>query len=323
VVTFRILHVSDLHLAQVGESINWIDLRPRRKAAVSAFRHAREGHRIHLRRPTSHDIAALQDLAEHAFSDPELDLILITGDIATTGEPDDLQAAFDFIAKPAAAGWKTSDDAPTLAAAETPIAILPGNHDRYENTRFPFGAAAVVFDDVFNEYWWAGQNASPLAILQKGNEWLLLIGADFSLRVPEYRNNPFAHAGQGDVSRHVLKSLRLLTRRYRDQLLRRGAAASVAWAIHFAPRCPDPLLALRNDESLITAAEEDGVHHIFCGHTHQADEPPPIGNVHIHCAGTGSSFDSPHGNFIHTREIDVVSGTITDIRSTDHRLGVT
>lgn len=319
--TFRILHVSDLHIARVAESISWIDLRPRRKAAIRAFRHSREGHIVHLRHPTTHDIAALQDVAEHAFADPELDLILITGDLATTGEADDLSIAFNFIAGTPAAGWKTGSDTPTLAAAKVPIVLLPGNHDRYENTRFPFGAAAVVFDDVFNQYWWAGQNASTLAALRKDNEWLVLIGADFSLRIPEYRNNPLAHAGQGEVSRHVLKTLRLLTKRFRDHLLQRSATAAVAWAIHFAPRCTNTLLRLRNDDALLAAAEDDGVHHIFCGHTHEPSETT-IGTVRIYCAGTASSFDSPHGNVIHTREIDVLNGTITAVRTTDHRIGI-
>lgn len=319
--TFRILHVSDLHIARVAESINFIDLRPRRKAVIRAFRRSHEGHPIHFRHPTSHDIAALQDVAEHAFLDSELDLILITGDIATTGEADDLRVAVDFIAGPPAAGWMTARDTPTLAAAKTHIALLPGNHDRYENAKFPFGAAAVVFDDLFNDYWWAGQNASLIAVLEKQNEWLLVLGADFSLRVPEYGYNPLAHAGQGEVSPHVLKSLRLLTKRCTEQLKRKGMTPAVVWAVHFAPRCEDTLLRLRNDDQLLAAAESEGVHHIFCGHTHEEGESV-MGNIEVHCAGTASSFEPEHGNFIHTREIDVTSGVITKVRSTPHELGV-
>jgi len=310
-------------VARVAESINFIDLRPRRKALVQAFRLSRTGHAVHLRRPATHDIAALQDLAEHAFSDAELDLILITGDIATTGDREDVNAAFDFISRPTAGGWMSDRNTPTLAAADAPIVLLPGNHDRYENTKFPFGAAAFAFDDVFNEYWWVGQNASFLAGLEKEGEWLLILGADFSLRIPEYRKNPLSHAGQGEVSPHVLKSLRLLTRKCRERLKRKSMTPAVIWAIHFAPRCTDTLLRLRKDERFLAAAEADGVYHIFCGHTHEpAVPPPPMGNINVYCAGTASSFGSPRGNHIHTREIEVVNGTIVEIRSIDDQLGM-
>lgn len=320
-VTFRVLHVSDLHVARVAESVNFVDVRSRRKGLIRAIRGQYKGHPVHFRHPTSHDIAALQDVAEHAFLDPELDLILITGDIATTGEADDLRVAVDFITGPPAAGWMTARNTPTLAAAKAPVALLPGNHDRYENATFPFGAAAVVFDDLFNDYWWAGQNASPIAVLKKETEWLLVMGADFSLRVPEYRKNPLAHAGQGEVSPHVLKSLRLLTKRCKEQLKRRHVTPAAVWAIHFAPKCDDERLQLRNDDEFLAAAESDGVHHIFCGHTHEPGDPQ-IGKVQVHCAGTASSFEPELGNFIHTREIDVTGGVITDVRSTPHELGV-
>src|SRR5258708_1354285 len=134
---------------------------------------------------TSHD----PDLAEYMAmiahegqTRGDIDLALITGDLARTGADDDLETAFDYVNSPAKRGWLTEEGKPTLRGTSGFVTLLPGNHDRYAGgpACFPGG---VSFDTVFAAYWGAGQGVQLLRVLTSptGDERLAIVGADLSL----------------------------------------------------------------------------------------------------------------------------------------------
>lgn len=325
--TFRILHVSDLHLAQIARTINFIDTRSVRQHAVLAYKRLRgSSTTLRYRRPTSHDPAAVYNLAAHLYQNPDVDLILITGDIATTGDLSDQQTAHELLTAQPEHRWTSAHQRPTLRGAMAPVAILPGNHDRYTRIQFPFGTAGAAFDAVFREYWPAGQDAFEIGVLRKEGEWLGIVGADFTLRKGD-ATDALAQTGEGEVYQDILANLRSRTREMRDQIeTRTGARVAIIWAVHFAPAFKGckPLLGLRNEDALLTAAKEEQVFHILCGHTHESRTyalQVKKTYVHIYCAGTAAAYDAKHGNFIHSRDVKVLNGEIQgDIRTSDHQM---
>src|SRR6476660_6992469 len=84
--SFRILHASDLHIgAKAGRTgfPEWL------------------GHPTSIPTDvTTHDPAIAESFARFLIEDPDFDLVLLTGDIATTGRRGDLAAARAFVQGP-------------------------------------------------------------------------------------------------------------------------------------------------------------------------------------------------------------------------------
>lgn len=120
---FRLLHASDLHLATAPGQIGVADLWSVGLCGLP---------RLSL--VSSYDDSLLHQLARFAKARaPEIDGIVLTGDLATTGHPGDLAVALDFVTGPAdpTHGWLTADGRPTLGGIGCPLWLLPGNHDRF------------------------------------------------------------------------------------------------------------------------------------------------------------------------------------------------
>jgi len=123
----RILHASDLHICTVSNLTSPID----RLTAGTLFDAVVAGILV-----SSYDVGVLQRFADFAYQQAArglLDGLVLTGDIATTGEFEDLSKALDFFkAQPdIRLNTHTSEDEPTLAGLSIPVFLLPGNHDRY------------------------------------------------------------------------------------------------------------------------------------------------------------------------------------------------
>jgi len=313
---FRVLHLSDLHFAATAEAVNFVDVPRSQLATEMVSRLRKKTTEITFRYPTTYDPSAAEDIAIVAFLDTELDLILISGDISTTGTRSDLVVAKEFITATPARGWLSERNFPTLVAANVPIALLPGNHDRFRRASFPFGTGGTEFDEQFNEHWWVGQNASLLGLLKKDSDWIAFVGADFTLH--EKTLDPREEAGRGHVSEHILKSLRLLTKRVRESVQQRyEKSPAVAWVVHFAPEFEglDEFLVLENDAVLIAAAAEDSVNHILCGHTHEKRvyQARTQRSVTVHCAGAASAYKAPQGNVVQIVEFHAEQGVIQKV----------
>jgi DNA repair exonuclease SbcCD nuclease subunit len=291
VPTFRLLHLSDLHLAA-----------RKRRLRQSRF-----------------DPAVLEELARSAyFLRDHYDAFLISGDLGDSGGMDDLELAFDFLyatAQPSSPAWLSARQKPTLQAAGKPIFLMPGNHDRYRS--WPGGdPAGRNFDSVFSGGWSVGvTGVQGIPLPSKNNPFLWLLFADFTLAREGDATGSVGKWGQGYVYED----------RLRDLVSNTSAAqannAAVVWVIHFAPEFENHYqlkdsLRLLLGGSLMRKARDLNIRHIFCGHTHQRKvypERPPF-DVSVHCAGTACCRAHNEDTSFHLVEIDVAAGQVTEVR---------
>jgi 3',5'-cyclic AMP phosphodiesterase CpdA len=307
--TFHLLHVSDLHIAVRPRMVGFPDWKslpqlPGGKTGVLA--------------PSSYDPFLVEAVARWLDRHPNrFDLVLVTGDLATTGHPADLALAHDYLFAPVASAYWSQTGQATLQVGRVPLCIMPGNHDRYEG--WYLGPGGAEFDATFGQKGWsAAQGAQALIALQGSNgEKLAIVAADFSLASYWHSTRIWGYLGQGKVYPSVLQALRQVTLQERE----RHGSVAVVWAVHFPPDfvAIDPDLALLNEQNLLDEAAALDVWHFFCGHTHEAREYAPAGNplIRVHCAGTTTQYATQHGNVMHETAIDVNGGRVVAVRRTD------
>ena len=144
-VTFRLLHASDFHLAETPY-----------KAGTTTAGWVAKFKPKKLSRPwlqISHDPHVLRAFAVFAHGIAhEIDALIVTGDLSTTGRRVDLHAAKAFLTDPAVGATPlTSEGEPTLSAygKRNRLDVLPGNHDRYRSAARLYRPGGTVFDSVF------------------------------------------------------------------------------------------------------------------------------------------------------------------------------
>lgn len=316
---FRLLHASDFHIAQTpywaGEPTNpWLARLTR------------------LGRQKSYDPSVLDAFAKWIWwnggfapdSGPlPFDAILLTGDMAATGDIVDLQEAYGFVDNPPAIGsYRTPAGKPTLAFAQkfNLIRLLAGNHDRYRSGFSFYLPGGTVFDSVFcpgagggNNYWCEKQGFTFARSWTKGRAALQIWMIDFSLRSLDRGKRHYGlpgWLGQGRVLRESLygpegtpaaptpASLVSQTLSRYQKAIGQGLAPIVIWAMHFDPFSTDALLQLLNSDLLIAATRKAGVSAILCGHTHESKVKPLSPTTAVFACGTTSaSGDEPNNDF--------------------------
>lgn len=295
---FRLLHLSDLHFAE--------------KPRVAGFPNV-------ISRPpgwlASHDPDLALKAAEYAYREQNnLHAIVLTGDIATSGARNDLRAARAFVDAPAISAHLTANGEGTLKAANLPIALIPGNHDRFHD--WPYHPGRKSFDGEFQDYWPSGKKVTTLLVLRGSSEHLALIAADLSLVRFQHAQgwSGFEYLGQGKAYRRLVNNLVRETAMQRQAY---GDQLGVVWLIHFPPGFPhiSSMLRLLDEQILLAGAASAGVTDLFLGHTHEANSYQ-VGALNMHCAGTATQYASSSGNSIHVREV-TVSGSQTQVQSTD------
>lgn len=291
--SFSILHASDLHIAAVPNALGLVDF---------DFDEFLE-HPSLFDFQSSHDDDMLEALAHRVYELRRgLDLVLLTGDLATTGARDDLFAAKSRLTAPAKRRYLTAGGKSTLGFMGKKLKLMPGNHDRFR--RAPaFLPGGTAFDEIFAEHWNVGQSVQLLADMKKEGVRLAVLAADFTLAEDDFDTitRRFQHFGCGRVYDERLHELERRTRELRDQ------GAAVAWAVHFTPSSGDPNLALLEDELLMQAASDRGVSVVLCGHTHASKPLHEVGGVPVAVCGTTTQDHSPQGNFLHVLKIDLPS----------------
>lgn len=233
-----------------------------------------------------------------------MDWLIITGDITHTGRIVDLREAREFVLG-IEADFANSDE-----EGKRSLALIPGNHDRYEN-KGPAPGNVGPFEEKFKRFWSIGQDVQFRVLSE---ELRVQAGfADFTLQkkdavylpaMAEWQRHPPSSAeikewiemwGNGCVHEDLLESLS------EASASRISSGWRIIWVIHFAPFHPSLnqdgwKLRLRNEEHLISRARDLGVTHIFCGHTHQQDHYNCHG-VEVFCAGQSlrhSRFATAH-----------------------------
>jgi hypothetical protein len=150
----KILHASDLHIS-VNEGsrsgTDWLhdlyNAGPSWKSKIALVKAWEKIGTI-----SSHNVQILEDLTEFACKHEKrfdgenvksgcIDAVLLTGDLATTGDEKDIKLMYAFLEGPSTKKpWHTIDQTdqnrgfPTLGALKIPVGVLPGNHDRLEKT---------------------------------------------------------------------------------------------------------------------------------------------------------------------------------------------
>ncbi|HEY7310583.1 MAG TPA: metallophosphoesterase [Gemmataceae bacterium] len=290
---FRLLHASDLHFARVPRQIGLPDLRHAWASRVSGT----------WAPVSSHGPIYADAFAAFVYANRNgLDAIFLSGDVATTGDPGDLRPAHRFLHAPAAAGYLSVKNRPTLQAANKPIVLLPGNHDRFGSFHLP---GKTSFDKVFAQDWKARQGCQLLWMGQRRGAALALIGVDFSLRPRDagsvYGGLPLlGFLGQGRIYAARLQRLRLLTRSVQQKY----PGCTLLWGMHFEPSAADPSLALLDDHLLSQALQQERVAAILCGHTH-AGRIKDFAGTPVYVCGTTTQYASVQGNHFHVLEIDI------------------
>jgi 3',5'-cyclic AMP phosphodiesterase CpdA len=299
VTTFRLLHASDLHFYRREHTVGLPDSLPRLiKGEIGLWG-------VNL--VSSHDLPLAEALAHFAYVNRAgLDAVVLTGDLATTGDVEDLALARLFVsATPAEGDYQTPDGFPTLAAADLPVLLLPGNHDRYGKWYKLFPPGGTNFDALFGDYWGAGQGVQTLWTGSRHGAALAVIGADFCLGDGDAGGLVvYGHLGRGRVYDNLAHQLVEQSARARAE----NPACAVVWAIHFEPEAGEDSLALYDPEGrLAGAVAEARPAAILCGHTHLESQRKAFAGVDglVCLCGTTTQWHAPYGNYLQVIEVEV------------------
>jgi len=247
---------------------------------------------------TSYHPLALDSLVNFVLSQSELDAIILSGDIATTGFEHDLLKAKEFLDGPPAGAHAAGLS--VLANIGPPVWILPGNHDRYTYTgqEWFFSPGGTLFDQVLSNHWSGKVKAYP-PLRNAGNRLsVLTLAADFCLKKSSdsTRLHRFNKLAQGRVYEEVLVALETetLSQQEQERLNFPNHEILTLWAVHFPPAFEglSTSKSLLQANDLVNKAEELDVQALLAGHTHIHKDYPATRYVRVLCAGTATSNDN-------------------------------
>jgi 3',5'-cyclic AMP phosphodiesterase CpdA len=299
-VRFRLLHLSDLHVAERTYFVE--------RGGTFLQRYGPKGLAERYSHPAR--LPLLKAVARLAYQEGPLDAILITGDLSNWGDVPSLRAARNFVMAKSAGGWHDAQGLPTLQRPDgsAPIHLLPGNHDRYLRVGGLGGPGGLLFDEVFQGYWQVGQGVTAFVL---GRSLGVVMG-DMTLTSAAHGTSfQGGFWGQGKAYVERIAFMKVQT-----ELLRaKHPALAVLWAVHFAPEFKDlpEELRLIDGDRLIEAAQELDVRYLLCGHTHshlqyQAGLGQP---VTVFCVGSAAQRNGPSDNTLNLFDVEVESGAIT------------
>ena len=289
---FRFLHISDLHLAVAPGLVNWWDAIRSPSDLFAEWRNAAVS-----RAPTTFDRAVAQKLRlliqRRLYNDRDVDGIIVTGDVASTGSRLDLLAARQYFEGGAAHWGETTRFATSKSLlSENRFAFLPGNHDRYSTLLLP-SSDKFEADSCFGGNWSANQmpGASVDNMVRsygfaRGDDQIVFCCVDLSLERWSQETVVLGYLGQGIVTDARLDGLRQATVRHQER------GRTVVWAFHYPPEyagCPD-LLKLIGGERLSALGAELGVRLCLCGHLHQLRTYQVPAGLTVACSGTACAF---------------------------------
>ena len=318
---FRVAHLSDLHIASEAERCGFHDKKGL-MAKSSIFLQALYGLRA-KELMSSFSLRYLRALTrslstQHSLDGKAYDCFLVTGDLATTGEHEDISEA-----KKLFSGGYIPGSAEGLANAGLKIpyhrlVILPGNHDRYIGRWLTPKSTNFESKRHFGR-WWKIDNPEHSAVRSKvnftvlepkGKVTLAIVSADFALTKTPYIRF-WRMWGCGNATQSIIDEMVKTTKK----LVEEGHA--VIWATHFPPVAPkvSRLLRLSRHKSVIRAAELAKVNVIFSGHTHEANSYHRASDVRIICAGSPCGAGDGERSFFDV-ELEVRNRCVTAARVT-------
>ncbi|MHC2585405.1 metallophosphoesterase family protein [Bradyrhizobium diazoefficiens] len=330
-VKFNIVHLTDLHFGGM----------PKRPNILSKARHKLPSvwNGTWLLPPT-HDPKIASSLASWLYqkaaalaaTGDQLDAIVLSGDLATTGMQTDLEAALRYIdtapastyfRSPARGQHAADDDLATIAGLAAHYLVVPGNHDRFENNNCDAGG--THFDSVFAKYWSGSKTRGVTGkIIEKATsqaagsslERLAIFCVDGCLRDPAHAKPKLAQKSQGAVYRETAIELKTRTEAARQMF----PDISVIWVIHFPPHYSiPPREAMRHYFHIEQASRSLNVDVILSGHTHVNFVYPADRASLIWNGGSATQFAEGHGNWIQLLDIDVAKNQIQQASRYNYR----
>ncbi len=309
-VSFRLIQASDLHVSTTPDVINPYDSHGALAALRALFKGPIGGNKALLLSSFSPDMAGAFSCEVSDAAD-DIDAVVVTGDLATTGSRADLNAALNYFEGRIPTEWSPSGTSfSRLTGIEgLPIMVMPGNHDRY--TTPIFWPRSPEFENLFGPYWnfsgaaparFADHRSVRTTYLQKDEAILALCAVDFSLHdLTEADQVPFAYMGQGRV---MARSHSNEAKQPLDELVEQTQwikaslpNAAIIWCVHYPPGFPqgDPNLRLINEYLLLARASELNIELLLSGHTHEFSSYM-LGGTRVVCCGTTTAAGSTHGN---------------------------
>ncbi len=296
-MTIRIAILADPHLCTELRRANIASLYSRTPSKYidtwkSAGRDGLPDLGICLIKPTSYDDEPLLAAAKFIKrNSAKIDLLLVLGDLSTTGKEEDLDVARQvFLDRldPLHADARLS---PRFGGLGIPIQVIPGNHDRYKDDYGTPGGDR--FDQVFAAAYTPTNGVCTNTLSKDGIE-VGIVSADFCFR-EGVGTELHRRYGRGNVDGIVLGELELQTRTWQ----RNHPEMPAIWALHFSPsESVGSMLKLEQRELIADLAKKMKVNHILCGHTHERRHETGT-HPHIYCAGSVSSVDSIGEHFLH------------------------
>jgi 3',5'-cyclic AMP phosphodiesterase CpdA len=270
--------------------------------------------------PESHCPEIAEFLARKIFQiRNQIDLLLISGDIATTGLPEDLKIGLHFVNNSPVHTYFGADWKATIRSNAFPILLMPGNHDRFRSNKAEPNCR--TFDLLFEKHWGRSDPQISTAILNRPTtEPLAILAVDFSLRAESDAAHPtrWMRYGQGHAYEDIVEKMVKKT----SELRGRFSGIGIVWAIHFPPskECGGfcGYEELRYHNRVVEAAGSSSVKLILAGHIHEKKELR-LGDLDIICAGSGCGFGEKHGNWMHELEVDVVGGVAQLSKKIDYK----
>lgn len=240
------------------------------------------------------------------------DAIVVTGDLAATGDRGDLTAARRFFEERPATYWESDSGFPCIGQTSPIAVVLPGNHDRYDGAlAFPGGRE---FEDVFAAKWQptGASNCVTLRSLPSPEDGDLLIASlDCSLREVGDGSPPrlYGYIGTGRVYADVVEDLIVQVAEARQV----SNVCGVVVALHFPPSYPsvDSKLKLHNEGPLLEALEALGVSAVLAGHTHKQASYLLDSGVLVNCVGSATQADRESRYHFAVCSLDVDNGRVT------------
>jgi hypothetical protein len=323
VTRFRIGHATDLHFGLEPNRFNGLDGSAKKSwEALKLLFKTRDI--LNVAYPSTFDLDVARVLLQRLHSEQvNLDALIITGDLATTGEHVDLDLAKNYFHGSFPGGWNfPAIDLPTLLGhAENLVLTLPGNHDRYEG--ITLGPYSRKFEEYFGKNWdfdrghaFAFPSTSlrvRASLLKKEKAFFGICLADFSLVSRSSGSGLSGYAGQGKAIDCVVQELAAATEALELAAHTSGGDFGCIWAMHFPPNFPavSPSLELLAPEKIIEAAQRCGVKFVIAGHTHEAlmyATSKTADAITVICGGASAGI-SDHENYsFGLLDIDVLQG---------------
>lgn len=301
---YKIIHISDLHLAATANRINLFtdgisnlnEIFKTDKKIIKSFFQS-----------SSFAPDALMNFFENLRnSNFKHDLLLITGDISTSGKDEDIEHTYDTLFNEKSIC--SNIDYEYKIINNLNVSLLPGNHDRYEggNRLKYFYPEGKSFLKIFGRYW--GKNVENEIfyndrIQYREYEFFVIVKIDFSLK--NENDTTLNMFGKGKVYNDIVQSLENLF----EDLQKKGL--KILCATHFALES-NRKLELIDEHLFIKVLKDYSIKHLFCGHTHEQKiyKHNEYSELNIYCAGTLSSTFGEKTFLLHEIEINEKSSLI-------------